>query len=93
MEAIIQIADNLRKNPNEKNWQKLSENLKKSGIIYYVVFFGEGKLSKTQDLRKSYVKLYNKHKKVVTEIPIFMTEGKKIRGATVYLKGLQILNK
>lgn len=92
MVGIANIADELREDPSEKNWKRLSSALKKSRVSYYKVFFGKGKLSKTQDLRKSYVELYDKKKEMVAQIPIFMSRGREISGATIYLKGLMILN-
>jgi len=82
----------LWENPSEKNWKTLASSLKKGGIVYYRVFFEKGKLNKTQDLRRSYAGLYDKKENLVAKIPIFKREGKRIEGATIYLKGLLILN-
>ncbi len=89
---IIGIAEDLRKDPSERNWKRFGSALKKSEVVYYKIFFGRGKLNKTQDLRKSYAELYDKRRKAITQIPVFMREGKKIDGATIFLVGLLILN-
>ncbi len=86
------ITVKLKKNPDENNWKAFSARLKKSNIVYYKTVFGKGKLSNTQDLKKSYIVLYDKRKEKIAEVPIFMGAGKKIEGATIYLKGLSILN-
>ncbi len=93
MVGIEDISKRLNSDPSENNWKSFSAALKKSKIVYYRVFFGKGKLSKTQDLRNSCVELYDKKKEIVAKVPIFMNKGKEIGGATIYLKGLQILNK
>lgn len=92
MKNIEDIAVKLRKTPNENNWKVFAAELKKSDVIYYKIVFGKGKLGNTQDLKKSYVVLYGKKKEKLAEVPIFMGTGKKIEGATIYLKGLSILN-
>lgn len=93
VKKIIEIADNLRKNPSKENWKEFGSALKKSEVVYYKVFFGKGKLNKTQDLRKSYAELYDEKRKPVTQIPIFQKNGRKIEGATIFLVGLLILNR
>ncbi len=91
--AIQDVSDKLWENPEEKNWKLLSNSLKKAGITYYKTVYGKGKLKNTQDLKKSYVELYDKKVKFITKVPLFMKNGKELRGATIYLKGLQINNK
>ena len=87
------ISDRLWDNPEEKNWKSLASSLKASGIVYYRPVYGKGKLKNTQDLKKSYIELYDKKAKLVTKVPLFMKNGKELRGATIYLKGLSINNK
>jgi hypothetical protein len=91
--GIQEISDELWENPEEKNWKLLSASLKKSGIAYYRTVYNKGKLKNTQDLKKSYAELYDSKAKLVTKVPLFMKKGKEMRGATIYLKGLQINNK
>ena len=91
--GIQEISDKLWDNPDEKNGKQLSGSLKKAGIVYYKTVYNKGKLKNTQDLKKSYVELYDKKAAFVTKVPLFMKKGKELRGATIYLKGLQINNK
>ena len=87
------ISEALWKNPNNANWKKLSSSLPKSGIKYYKVFYEKGKLSKTEDLRDSYIELYDSKEKVVIKVPVYEKKAKGIRGATIYLVGLLNTNK
>ena len=92
--GIVELAGKLWKEQSKKNWEAFAKALDKSPIEYYkVIFANEGKLNKMQDLTKSYAELYDAKYKIVTKVPIFKWDGKKIRGATVYLMGLQVLNK
>ncbi len=94
MAKINGIVSQLWKEPNEKNWVSFSKALKGSGIKYYkVIFANAGKLNKMQDLAKSYVELYDAKYRLVNKVPLFMKTGKKIDGATIYLKGLQVSNR
>ncbi|VVB76721.1 Uncharacterised protein [uncultured archaeon] len=87
-------SEALWESPSEANWKAMQKALKGSGIEYYkIVFANEGKLSKMQDLTKSFAELYDGRYKLVTKIPIFMRAGKKMRGATIYLVGLQVYNR
>lgn len=91
---IVGLADKLWKDKSEKSWEAFAKGLGKSGIRYYrVVFANEGKLNKMQDITKSFAELYDAKFKLVTKVPIFKNEGKKVRGATIYLIGLQVYNK
>ena len=91
---INDIADALWKDESEKNWKEFAKALPKSGLKYYrVVFLKEEKLKKAQDLTKSYAELYDAKEKLVAKIPIFEKKGKKIEGATYYMKGLLTINK
>lgn len=90
--GIESISAELWKDPSSNNWDKLSKNLKKSGIVYYKPIFGKGKLKNTQDLKNSYVELFDTKGDMITKVPIFKRERKELRGATIYLKGLLIKN-
>ncbi len=92
MTEITIIAEALNGDPSEKNWKRLSSSLSGAGVAYYKVFFEKGKLKNTEDLRNSYATLYDRKKKLVAKIPVFKKSGKGIEGATIYLKGLSILN-
>lgn len=89
---IEEIAAVLWKDPSEKNWELFAKSWRKSGVKYYMARFEKGKLKRMQDLRQSYVQLYDAKFKPVTRIPIFMNKNKKIIGATIYLKGLLVAN-
>ncbi len=91
---VVDVADALWKEKSEDRWREFAEALKGSGVRYYkVVFADEGKLTRMQDLTKSYAQLYDADYKTVTKVPLFMKQGKGIRGATKYLIGLQVSNK
>ncbi len=91
---IKEVVEELWNDPQAKNWEKFSKSLKGSGIKYYkVVFERENKLRKLDDLRDSYVALYDGKSKQIYKVPLIKKDGKKLRGATIYLKGLLNLNK
>jgi len=91
-DEIIKIADALQKEPNETNWERFAKALKKSGIKYYRIVYVS--LKNAEDLTKSYAELFDAKGKLVTKVPIFKrSNGKKIEGATIYLKGLLNINK
>lgn len=88
------IVDALWKNPEPKNWERLSSSLGKGKIKYYKVFYEKAnKLKKIDDLKDSYIGIYTGDMKSSYKVPLFKKEGKGIRGATIYLKGLLNLNK
>jgi len=89
---IIKIADLLKKEPNEANWEKFAKAIKKSGVKYYRIVYVS--LKNAEDLTKSYAELFDAKGKLVTKVPIFKRgNGKKVEGATIYLKGLLNINK
>ena len=91
---IKEAVEALWDDPQAKNWERFSKSLKGSGVKYYkVVFESENKLRKLDDLRDSYVALYDSKSKQVYKVPLIKKDGKKLRGATIYLKGLLNLNK
>jgi len=91
-DEIIKIADALQKEPNETNWERFAKALKKSGIKYYRIVYVS--LKNAEDLTKSYAALFDAKGKLVTKVPIFKrSNGKKVEGATIYLKGLLNINK
>ena len=93
MANIKELAERLSKDQKQKDWETFSKELKKSNIKYYKIFYEKGKLQKLEDLRESYAQLYDSKEKPVICVPIFMKEGKKLSGATIYLKGLLNTNK
>lgn len=93
MTGMDNIVQELNKEQSKENWDKFGKALKSSGIKYYLVKFDKGKVNMLEDLRKAHAELYNSKQKLVYKIPIVMNNGKKIRGTTIYLKGLLNLNK
>ncbi|MHB1830201.1 MAG: hypothetical protein ACYCO0_02305 [Candidatus Micrarchaeaceae archaeon] len=93
-QRIQSAAEALWKEQNERNWKSMADALKKSGARYYrVVFANEGKLNKMQDLTRSFANLYDAKYRLIAKVPIFMRDKARVRGATIYLSGLQVLNK
>ncbi|MDE1851659.1 MAG: hypothetical protein KGH69_03155 [Candidatus Micrarchaeota archaeon] len=90
---MTKISEALWKDPSNANWKRLGSALPKSGIKYYKVFYQQGKVSKTEDLRDAYVELYDSKEKLVAKVPVYEKKAKGIRGATIYLVGLLNTNK
>lgn len=87
------IDNTLWKDPSEKNWSDFAGRLGRSGIKFYKVFYEKGKLANREDLRDSYVQLFDSKGKPVIRVPVYMQEKGRVRGATIYLKGLLNINK
>ena len=83
----------LNRTPAKANWERFRKALKASGLRYYKVNFDRGKVNALEDLRKASVELYDSKERPAYSIPVVLQEGKKIRGATIYLKGLLNINK
>ncbi len=90
---IEKAVEALWKEQSEENWKAFAKALPKSGMKYYKVVYQKGKLTKAQDLTKSYAELYDAKQKPTAKIPIFMRKGGKIEGATYYMKGLLTINR
>jgi len=91
-DEIIKMADMLQKEPNEANWERFAKAIKKSGVKYYKIVYVT--LKNAEDLTKSYAELFDANGRFVTKIPIFKrSNGRKVEGATIYLKGLLNVNK
>ncbi len=91
---LEKAAEELWREQSDEKWGEFAGALVGSNAAYYkVVFANEGKLSKMQDLTKSYAEIYDAEYKPITKVPIVKKEGKKVRGATIYLMGLQVSNK
>ena len=83
----------LNKSQSKGNWEKFGNALKTSRLSYYLIKFDKGKVNQLEDLRKAHAELYDSKQKLQYKVPIVMNNGKKIKGATIYLKGLLNLNK
>lgn len=87
MADIKKLADALWEKQSKKNWENFRKALKGSEIKYYDTVF-QGSVNKIKDLGTAYVELYDANEKIVTKVPMFVKEGKKVEGATIYLVGL-----
>ncbi len=92
-DQLKEIAEKLWKEPTEKNWKSFAAALKKSKAKYYNVVFSKGKLAKKDDLREAYAELYDGKEKQMAKVPVYISKGKQVGGATIYLKGLLNINK
>ncbi|MCL5100363.1 MAG: hypothetical protein M1122_00195 [Candidatus Marsarchaeota archaeon] len=90
MADIEKAALKLQKSNKIDDWESFSEELKKSNVKYYRVFY-KG-LNKSDDLKRSYVELYDIKNKPITRVPLSVIEKNDIRGALIYLKGLRSVN-
>ncbi|MGC8694405.1 MAG: hypothetical protein ACP5RI_02190 [Candidatus Micrarchaeia archaeon] len=91
-DELNKIAEELWKSPNEDNWSRFRDVLKKSKAKYYKVIY-EKSLGSKEDLRKSYAELYDSKYKLITKIPIFKEVKGGVEGATINLEGLLNANK
>ena len=90
--ALKEMSDRLWREPSTKNWEAFAKSLKGSGARYYKPVFESGKIKKFEDLRRSWVIIYDSKYKIITKVPIFMNRGKGLVGATKYLIGLSVIN-
>lgn len=90
---LNEAAERLWKAPSEKNWKSFGAAIKRGKVKYYNVVFSKGKLAKTDDLREAYVELYDAKERQVAKAPVYVSKGKGVEGATIYLKGLLNINK
>ncbi len=90
-EDILAVGSQvLWKNPSKYNWKQFSNKLK-GNATYYRVVFEQGKIKKNEDITKSFVEIRNSKRNVLCKVPLFVREGNRLRGATIYLESLQIL--
>jgi len=83
-------AEALWKDQSEDSWVKFSKALEKSDAKYYKIFYET--LKNSEDLTKSFARLYDSKMRPIAKIPIIRRKGKSIEGATIYLKNLKIAN-
>lgn len=93
MPDIKSTIDELNKKQSRQNWEKFGSALKKSQLAYYLIVYDKGKINKKEDLRDAYAELYGKDGKFAYKVPVVMEEKGKVRGATIYLKGLLNFNR
>ena len=87
------IIEALNKSPTQQTWEKFAKALKGSKAKFYRTVYVNSNLKNVQDLRSSYVELYDAKKHFLAKVPIFMLKDGKVAGATYYLKGLRNINK
>ncbi len=93
MVTFKDVVADLSKSQSRQNWEKFRKGLKASGAKYYSVTFDKGKVNRKEDLRKAFAVLYDSKSKPIYNVPIVISEKGKMRGATIYLKGLLNVNK
>ncbi len=93
MANISKITEELGRSPTLENWERFRKALASSGIKYYSIKFPEPSLKGLEDLRSAYAELYDSRGRPIFRVPIIMSSGKGVRGATSYLKGLLNLNR
>ena len=86
--ALKSAADKLWECPDTGNWENFAKVMKKSNAKYYKTIYVNGKVKKLDDLKKSWVVLYDDKRRVMTKVPVYKTTKKEIEGALIYLKGL-----
>jgi hypothetical protein len=82
------IIAELKANPSEENWKKASAKILKEGKYYYA-FYPNG-IQGSMSLKGAYAVIYDGRMRSLYNIPVTKRVGKRIEGATVYLKGLEI---
>ncbi len=87
--AENRFIEEFNRNPSEDNWKKFMGIMKKDKAKYYYIAFPAGVKGKGS-LRDAYAVIYNGQRKQLYKIPVMKTVGKKIEGATIYLKGLEV---
>ena len=92
-DSLGSVAETLCQTPTTKNWEAFGKALKASKAKYYRVFFSGKELKGTQDLTSSYAELYDARETPLARVPIYLKEGKRVEGATIFLKGLRNVNR
>ncbi len=88
----ISVVEALNAHPDKEHWEAFRKYLLKSKAKYYKAFFPK-KLKSKQDMREAYVVIYDSKYVPMFKIPITMTAGGKLQGATIYFKELLNTNK
>lgn len=82
------VISALNSDPSEENWKSAIPKMLKEGKYYYV-FYPDG-VNEERSLLEAHAVIYGSDKKILYKVPIVKKSGKKIEGATIALKGLQI---
>ena len=86
------FIDELNKSPDERHWALFAKQAQKDRAKYYYVLYPK-EVKDSLNLRKAYAVIYDGRYKQLYKVPILKTSGKGIRGATIYLKGLEVNRK
>ncbi|MGC8669692.1 MAG: hypothetical protein ACP5TL_00890 [Candidatus Micrarchaeia archaeon] len=89
--SINEIAEKLWQDPSEENWKAFYDVLNNSKARYYKIIY-EKKLGKSEDLTKSFARVYDAGLRPIAKIPIIKKSKNKIEGATIYLRNLHNAN-
>ncbi len=90
-DAVEGLAGRLGKEPCAKNWKAFCTAMKRGGIRRYRIVYAKDRFEGSDDLRGSYAELFSESGRRICAVPIFETDGKRLRGAMAYLKGLKII--
>ena len=82
------VIAQLKEDPSEENWRKARAKILKEGKYYYA-FYPDG-IKGSTSLKGAYAVIYDRNMKSLYNVPVIKKVGKKIEGATICLKGLQI---
>ncbi len=93
MAGISEEAATLSSKPTRANWERFARSLRESKAAFYSIRYSGGKISSKEDLRDAYAQIYDSKEKPIARVPVVIEDGKRIKGATIYLKGLLNLNK
>ena len=88
----VDVVDQLSSHQDKAHWEAFRKYLLKSKAKYYKVFFPK-KIKSKQDMREAYAVIYDSKYVPMFRIPITMTVGGKMQGATIYFKELLNTNK
>jgi hypothetical protein len=87
--SLQSVVDALWKSPSDKEWTTFEKGLEKSAAKYYKVFFPDGLKGKGA-LTSSYAMVYDSKYRPLCKVPVVTKNGKKLEGATIYLKNLEL---
>ncbi len=88
-ERLKEIAVELKRKPSRENWELFADAAGKAGASYYKIVYPP-ELGGKADLTKAHAEIFGKDRKRICDVPIILEEGKKVRGSTIYLKGLEL---
>ncbi len=93
MANISKITGELGRSPTLENWERFRKTMGSYGIKYYSIKLLGQSIRGLEDLSNAYAELYDSREKHLFRVPIIMSSGKGVRGATSYLNDMLNLNK